>query len=136
MKVKIKDREIKNASEVKYSKSKIKIIVEKGNPEASGRVLMINGLIEIRKMYPVFEGYSFENPIAFSTLILEDGVIKAEMEIDVNKYGSLIPAISYKALEEGGIISDKITKFVIYGIHLSGSLNADESILSINEQLK
>lgn len=111
---------------------KIKFIIEQGNIGTDATCVNVNGVI-INNPIAVTRDFNIKEPLGFATVTLKDGKLYAEMEITEKKLLHLYPAIGFTSIEKEGI---KITRLDLKMIGLSGLPNADESILSINEQLK
>jgi len=117
------------------------IIIEKGNPGLhDGVIIDLNGT-SFAKDIPVYLNFTGRPAIGFADLRLEDGVVKADIEVK-DEYcvevvvTNLIPAVGIKVLEKDTSNDRVITKSEINQLSLSYMKNADESIKSLGEQIK
>lgn len=116
-------------------KQKVKILVEKGNPDHGpiGFQINVNGM-EISHETPVFLNFDKEKFICNAVVTKEKNFVYAEMRIE-EKYLSLFPAVGIRS-EKIGQGLRYIDKCKLDCIGLCNKENVDNSIKSILEQIQ
>jgi hypothetical protein len=114
----------------------IKFVIETGEIDSENNIVIVDG-VECKNHTPVSLNFDMDKIICLAKVIMEDGVIKAEADID-EKYFELYPAIGIEGIKEhinesGGITWDK-TK--LHHIGLCVAKNVDSRIKTIEKQIK
>lgn len=116
------------------SKQKVKVVIEKGNYDSNGNVIMLDGLIIPNTDIPVTKEFQDNEVLANANVFKENGVLMAEFEIE-DKYLNAYPAVGVKLLEhhidENGI--KVIDKCELFSVGISATQNADNSIPKLSD---
>jgi hypothetical protein len=116
------------------SKQKVKVVIEKGNYDSNGSVIMIDGLIIPKTGIPVTIEFQSNEVLSNANVFKENGVLMAEFEID-DKFLNAYPAVGVKLLEhhidENGI--NVIDKCELFSVGISPIQNADKSIPNLSD---
>lgn len=115
------------------SKQKVKVVIEKGNYDSNGNVIMLDGLIIPNTGIPVTKEFRANEVLANANVFKENGVLMAEFEIE-DKFLNGYPAVGVKLLkhhvDENGI--KVIDKCELFSVGICPMQNADKSIPNLS----
>ena len=113
---------------------KVKVVIEKGNYDSNGNVIMLDGLIIPNMDIPVTKKFEATEVLANANVFKENGVLMAEFEIEdkfLNAYPSVGVTLLEHHIDEKGI--NVIDKCELFAVGISATPNADLSIPKLSD---
>jgi hypothetical protein len=107
------------------------IVVEKGFPASDGTIMPVSGAEITPGEIPVM--LNFKQMVGFGKVYKMKSEILMDMEIDLEGFQVLYPAISFKQIVR---TRRKVSKYIIMSVSLNGYPNHDVTIRRIGDQMK